>query len=130
PLQLGLADLIYSRAYRQHLSELRPKLMAQVAQYLQFIQHAFYGVEIRLNQPQGSYALWLQFPEQIDSLALYYYAQQYSINIVPGIIFGEDHRYNNCIRLNAGHELSQEIQDAIMLLADWVRGELSAKSVA
>ncbi|MFW2173517.1 PLP-dependent aminotransferase family protein [Acinetobacter guillouiae] len=130
PLQLGLADLIYSRAYRQHLSELRPKLMAQVAQYLQFIQHAFYGVEIRLNQPQGSYALWLQFPEQIDSLALYYYAQQYSINIVPGIIFGEDHRYNNCIRLNAGHELSQEIQDAIMLLADWVRGKLLAKSVA
>ncbi len=130
PLQLGLADLIFSRAYRQHLSELRPKLMAQVEQYRQFISQAFYGVDIRLNQPHGSYALWLQLPKQIDSLAMYYYAQQHSINIVPGLIFGEDNRYNNCIRLNAGHELSQEIQDAIVLLADWVRAQLSENKVA
>ena len=130
PLQLGLADLIFSRAYRQHLSELRPKLMAQVEQYRQFISQAFYGVDIRLNQPHGSYALWLQLPKQIDSLAMYYYAQQQSINIVPGLIFGEDKRYNNCIRLNAGHELSQEIQDAIVLLADWVRAQLSENKVA
>lgn len=130
PLQLGLADLIFSRAYRQHLSELRPKLMAQVEQYRQFISQAFQGVEIRLNQPQGSYALWLQFPEQVDSLALYYHAQKHSINIVPGLIFGEDKRYNNCIRLNAGHQLSDEIRGAIVLLADWVRGELASENVA
>ncbi len=130
PLQLGLADLIFSRAYRQHLSELRPKLMAQVEQYRQFISQAFQGVEIRLNQPQGSYALWLQFPEQVDSLALYYHAQKHSINIVPGLIFGEDNRYNNCIRLNAGHQLSDEIRAAIVLLADWVRGELASENVA
>ncbi len=130
PLQLGLADLIFSRAYRQHLTELRPKLMAQVEQYRQFIHDAFYDVDIRLNQPQGSYALWLQFPEQVDSLALYYHAQKHSINIVPGLIFGEDNRYNNCIRLNAGHELSDEIKDALVLLADWVRGELGMENVA
>ena len=130
PLQLGLADLIFSRAYRQHPTELRPKLMAQVEQYRQFIHAAFYDVDIGLNQPQGSYALWLQFPEQVDSLALYYHAQKHSINIVPGLIFGEDNRYNNCIRLNAGHELSDEIKDALVLLADWVRGELGMENVA
>ena len=130
PLQLGLADLIFSRAYRQHLTELRPKLMAQVEQYRQFIHAAFYDVDIGLNQPQGSYALWLQFPEQVDSLALYYFAQEHSINIVPGLIFGEDNRYNNCIRLNAGHELSDEIKDALVLLADWVRAELGMENVA
>ena len=130
PLQLGLADLIFSRAYRQHLTDLRPKLMAQVEQYRQFIHAAFYDVDIGLNQPQGSYALWLQFPEQVDSLALYYHAQKHSINIVPGLIFGEDNRYNNCIRLNAGHELSDEIKDALVLLADWVRRELGMENVA
>lgn len=130
PLQLGLADLIYSRAYRQHLNELRPKLMMQVEQYRQFIHQAFQGINIGLNHPQGSYALWLQFPAQIDSMALYYYAQEHSINIVPGLIFGEDKRYNNCIRLNAGHELSDEIREAIELLADWVRNQLVPKEVA
>ena len=125
PLQLGLADLIYSRAYRQHLKKLRPILKQQVEQYRQFIIQEFYGVELSINQPEGSYSLWLQFPEQIDSLAMYYFAQEQGINIVPGKVFGEDQRYNNCIRLNAGHELSQQIQEAIHLLADWTRSELA-----
>ena len=125
PLQLGLADLIYSRAYRQHLSQLRPKLMKQVEQYRQFIVQAFAGVAVRINHPQGSYALWLQFPEHVDGLALYYHALQQGINIVPGLLFGEDRRYNNCIRLNAGHELSAEIQQAILQLAHWVKHGLS-----
>ena len=125
PLQLGLADLIYSRAYRQHLKKLRPILKQQVEQYRQFIIQEFYGVELSINQPEGSYSLWLQFPEQIDSLAMYYFAQEQGLNIVPGKVFGEDQRYNNCIRLNAGHELSQQIQEAIHLLADWTRSELA-----
>ncbi len=125
PLQLGLADLIYSRAYREHLKQLKPILMQQVRQYRQFIVDAFVDVEIRITQPQGGYALWLQLPEKIDSLAMYRYAQQNSINIVPGVVFGEDQRYNNCIRLNAGHELSDEIGDAIQLLAEWTRKQLN-----
>lgn len=124
PLQLGLADLIFSRAYREHLNQLKPILMRQVEQYLQFIIHAFEGVDLRINQPQGGYALWVQLPETIDSLAMYRYAQKHRINIVPGLVFGEDERYNNCIRLNAGHELSAEIADAIKLLADWTKTQL------
>ena len=98
--------------------------MQQAQQYRQFIIQAFHGIELRLNQPQGSYVLWLQFPAQIDSMALYRYALEQGINIVPGLLFGEDRRYNNCIRLNAGHELSAEIQAAVLLLADWVRAAL------
>ena len=124
PLQLGLADLIYSRAYREHLNTLRPILMRQVEQYRQYIIQAFHRVEIALTQPQGGYSLWLQLPIQIDSLELYRYAQQQGINIVPGEVFGEDGRYRNYIRLNAGHEFSAEICQAIDLLADWTRQKL------
>jgi len=63
-------------------------------------------------------------PDSIQSLKMYRYAQQVGINIVPGIVFGEDKRYANCIRLNAGHELSSAVQQAIQTLADWVRQEL------
>lgn len=124
PMQLGLADLIYSRAYRQHLKTLRPILKHQVEHYRQFIIQAFHGVKLSINQPEGSYCLWLQFPEQIDSLAMYYFAQEQGINIVPGKVFGEDQRYNNCIRLNAGHALSEDIAKAIELLAEWTRKQL------
>ncbi|OTG93194.1 GntR family transcriptional regulator [Acinetobacter sp. ANC 4654] len=130
PLQVGLADLIYSRAYREHLTTLKPILMLQVEQYRQFIITAFHQVDIGLNQPRGGYALWVQLPEQIDGLEMYHFAQQQGINIVPGEVFGEDGRYKNCIRLNAGHELSDEIRDAIVLLADWTRAQLTSAQVA
>ncbi len=121
PLQLGLADLIRSRAYRQHLNQLKPILKHQLQDYRQCIEQAFSGIPIGLNQPAGGYVLWLQLPECIDSIAMYDFAQQHGINIVPGLLFGEDARYNNCVRLNAGHELSDEICQAIQCLADWVR---------
>lgn len=124
PLQLGLADLIHCRAYRTHLNQLRPKLFQQVAQYRHYIQQAFNGVDVRISQPEGGYSLWLQLPESINSLDMYYFAQTQKINIVPGIVFGEDARYSNCIRLNAGHELSDEIKQAIDVLAQWVKCNL------
>ena len=123
PLQLGLADLIYSRAYRNHLLKLKPKLSLQVEQYRTYLFKAFEGIKIGLSQPQGGYALWMQMPDHIDGLALYYYAKQQGINIVPGEVFGEESRYKNCIRLNAGHELSEELKKAIHVLADWVRAQ-------
>ncbi|AOA56941.1 aminotransferase-like domain-containing protein [Acinetobacter larvae] len=124
PLQLGLADFIYSRAYREHLTALRPVLMQQVQQYRDYIIQSFADVEVRLSNPSGGYALWLQLPEHIDSMQLYLYAKQQGINIVPGIVFGEEQRYKNCIRLNAGHELNGAIAQAIDCLAAWTQQQL------
>ncbi|WP_336165405.1 PLP-dependent aminotransferase family protein [Acinetobacter ursingii] len=121
PLQLGLADFIYSREYRNHLSRLQPQLMQQVEQYRRYILKAFAPLNIGLSQPQGGYALWLELPQKIDSLALYLAAQQHQINIVPGVVFGEDKRYQHFVRLNAGHALTPQLQEAILFLAEWVK---------
>jgi DNA-binding transcriptional MocR family regulator len=126
PLQLGLADFIYSRGYREHLDDLRPKLMQQVEQYRAYILEVFGGIPIALSQSEGGYALWLQLPENITGLELYYLAQRQGINIVPGEVFGEDQRYQHFIRLNAGHALTTEIRQAIQQLADWVRERMSS----
>ena len=127
PLQLGLADFIYSRAYREHLERLRPALMQQVEQYRACILEQFQGIPIALSQSSGGYALWMQLPNTITGLELYYRAQQYGINIVPGEVFGEDQRYQHFLRLNAGHALTDEIRQAIQQLADWVRESLTSK---
>lgn len=127
PLQLGLADFIYSRAYREHLERLRPALMQQVEQYRACILEQFQGIPIALSQSSGGYALWMQLPNTITGLELYYRAQQYGINIVPGEVFGEDQRYQHFLRLNAGHALTDEIRQAIQQLADWVRESLRSK---
>lgn len=128
PLQLGLADFIYSRGYREHLDQLRPKLMQQVEQYRACILETFQGIPIALSQSQGGYALWMQLPDTITGLDLYYLAQAKGINIVPGEVFGEDQRYRHFIRLNAGHAFTQEIRQAIQQLADWVKQSLDSSS--
>lgn len=129
PLQLGLADMINSRAYRRYLNQLHLRLQHQVQQYRQAIIRCFQQVDIRLSDPQGGYTLWLQLPAQIDSLEMYRFAQQQRINILPGILFGEDQRYKNYIRLNAGHALTEEIEQAIQCLADWVVSQINVEAI-
>ena len=128
PLQLGLADFIYSRGYREHLEQLRPNLMRQVEEYRSCILRAFDGLPIALSQPEGGYALWIQLPKQVDTLALYYTAKTEGITVVPGHVFGEDERYRHFIRLNAGHELTADVRQAIKDLAEWSRQQMKTLS--
>ncbi|MFH3854999.1 PLP-dependent aminotransferase family protein, partial [Acinetobacter baumannii] len=80
------------------------------------------------SQPEGGYALWIQLPKSVDSLALYYTAQAQGITVVPGHVFGEDERYRHFIRLNAGHELTANVRQAIKNLADWSRQQMQTVS--
>lgn len=121
PLQLALADFIFSRAYRAHLNQLYPRLLQQVEAYRDAILNAFAPLSIGLSQPQGGYALWLELPKTINSMTLYEVAQQHGINIVPGTVFGEDQRYGHFIRLSMGHALRCDYHAAIIFLADWVK---------
>lgn len=121
PLQLGLADFIFSGGYRHHLNQLRPCLWEQVQQYLQYLQQLFTPQMLSLNMPQGGYALWMKLPQHLSAFALYQFALSQSISIVPGGIFGEDNKYHDYIRINAGHPLTAPIQAALQQLATWVR---------
>lgn len=47
---------------------------------------------------------------------------------VPGHVFGEDERYRHFIRLNAGHELTADVRQAIKDLADWSRQQIKTAS--
>ena len=118
PLQLGLADFIYSGQYKKHIERLRSQLLQQVNAYIETIQKLCPYVQI--IAPQGGYALWLKLPQEVSTFELYNFALQQSISIVPGIVFGEDAKYKHYIRLNAGHPLNKEIKNALKKLMDWI----------
>lgn len=124
PLQLGLADFIYCRAYRNHLNSLKFTLLRQVEEYRHFIREHFSDINIKITQPQGGYFLWIQLPQGINGLDIYRFAQEKGINIVPGEVFGEDQKYSNFIRLNTGYPLDASIQDALFLLRNWMKSQL------
>lgn len=117
PLQLGLADFIHSRAYHEYLCRLRPKLKVQIIDYIRFIREIFDKVLIEIRQPEGGYVLWLKLHPQLDSKDVYYAAKILHINIVPGIVFSEDAKHIQYLRLNAGHKLTSNIKNALQKIA-------------
>lgn len=121
PLQLYLADFIYSRAYRAYLSRLGSKLRVQVQQYREKVLAIFGDKCQSVSQPQGGYWLWIELPEGNDSLQLYQQAMQQQINIVPGVVFGEQQDFSRYIRINAGVPLNPAIEKALQQLADLIK---------
>ena len=120
PLQLYLADFIYSRAYRAYLSRLGGKLQQQVRQYREKVLAIFADKCVSLSQPQGGYWLWVELPAGNDSLQLYRQAMQQQINIVPGVVFGEQQDFSRYIRINTGVPLNARIEQALHTLADLI----------
>lgn len=124
PLQLGLADFINCRAYRNHLNTLRFNLLNQVEEYRNFISEHFTDVEVKVSQPQGGYCLWVQVPSGIKGINMYKFAQKQGINIVPGEVFGADQKYANFIRINAGYPLNSYIKNALIILREWIKSQI------
>jgi DNA-binding transcriptional MocR family regulator len=68
------------------------------------------------SYPGGGYFIWLEFPGEIDAMALHRLAIAEGISITPGPIFSASRAFRNCIRLNCGHPWSTQIEDAIRAL--------------
>ncbi|GGM04376.1 hypothetical protein GCM10010099_20650 [Streptomyces cinereus] len=120
-IQLVLADFLNSGAYRKHLNQLRPQLYQRVAEYREVISRHFTDLPMRMTNPKGGYALWIQFDESVDGFAVYEQAQKQGIDIATGLAFGQEQRYRNCIRINTGHALTDKVNKALATLAELVR---------
>jgi len=121
PLQLALADFVNCGQYRRHLNSLRVQLAAQVDALYQSVSRHF-PQDCRCSKPAGGYALWLQLPDHIDAFDIYQQALEKGINIVPGVVFSADQKYQNCLRLNAGNPWSEDLDLGVKALANLVSG--------
>jgi DNA-binding transcriptional MocR family regulator len=121
PLQLALADFVHRGAYRRHLRRLQPLLAAQVDSLRRSVERHF-PLGTMASRPQGGYALWLQLPDQIDTMPLYHAAQAAGISMVPGAVFSARGLFRNCLRLNGGNPWSDQLDQAVKWLGQWVIG--------
>ncbi|MEH6593743.1 MAG: PLP-dependent aminotransferase family protein [Halioglobus sp.] len=101
PAQLAIADYLEQGQYDRHLRRLRIFLEDQQAEMAAAIA-TYFPVGTKVSRPSGGYFLWLELPEDIDSMALYQCALEEGINFAPGPIFSASGDYRNCIRLNYG----------------------------
>jgi DNA-binding transcriptional MocR family regulator len=69
-----------------------------------------------VSRPAGGFVLWLELPGSVDALALYEQAHRLGLDFVPGPLFSATGRYRNCLRLNAGHAVTAQVESAVRRL--------------
>jgi DNA-binding transcriptional MocR family regulator len=73
----------------------------------------------RVTRPSGGFVLWVQLPENVDSLELYKLALQGGITLTPGYVFSATRQFSNFIRLNAA-EWSYLVERGLERLGEMV----------
>ena len=120
PAQAAIADYLQHGGYDRHLRRLRDALEDQQSAMLAAIAR-YFPAQTRVSKPAGGYFLWLELPEQMDSLTLFQMALAQGISIAPGPIFSATRRFGNCIRLNYGSPWDETCEKAMETLGKIVR---------
>ncbi|KIN91693.1 aminotransferase class I and II family protein [Thauera sp. SWB20] len=115
PVQIAVAEYLKQGAYDKHLRQLRRRLAAQEAQFVDAVERHF-PAGTRLARPQGGYFLWVELPPRVDTLALHRRALDKGISIAPGPIFSAKREFDHHLRLNFGHPGTDRQRAAITLL--------------
>jgi DNA-binding transcriptional MocR family regulator len=98
--QLAVAEFLAGGWYERHLRRIRPIYARHVALVAQAVARHF-PAGSRATRPEGSFIVWVELPERVDSLQLYQEALAEGITFAPGPIFSATGGYRNYLRLNA-----------------------------
>ena len=119
PVQMALARYLGRGGFQNHLRGLRHTFSETLAKMRQKVAESF-PEGTRLSDPRGGFLLWIELP-QGDAVKLHHLALRDGISIAPGPIFSASGRFRRCLRLNAGHPWSPEIENALDRLAHLAR---------
>ena len=98
--QAAIAQFLESGGYDHHLRRIRREYANNVALLSRAVTRTF-PPGTRVTRPSGGFVLWVQLPENVDSLELYGMALRGNITITPGYLFSPTNQFTNFIRLNA-----------------------------
>lgn len=124
--QMAVAEFLASGGYDHHLRHIRREYARNVNLLAQAVTR-YFPPETRVARPSGGIVLWVQLPQNVDSLELYKLALQNNITIAPGYLFSATDQYSNYIRLNAA-AWSYPIERAVERLGEVAGTILNSKS--
>jgi len=123
PTQLAVAEFLTNGGYDHHLRKIIRIYSRQINQVRDAVGRHF-PLGTRVSRPEGGFVLWVELPEEIDTLRLYEEALKEGISIAPGQIFTLGDKYGNCLRLNAAiwSERVEQAVETLGGLAETIRG--------
>ncbi|MCF7361986.1 transcriptional regulator [Vibrio diazotrophicus] len=126
-IQTAIADFIQTGAYSRHLKRTRQQLAINKQDYTRFlVQHL--PQNSRITQPDGGLVLWLQVAG-LSSDKLNVEAIKSNMDIRVGSVFTESQRYDDCVRINIGFALNNEIERLLSKLIELINNCLPQDSL-
>ena len=125
--QQGLVDFLDDGSYEKHLRKYKYLLKEQRDQLIDllFLYWRELG-EIRVSQPQGGLALWVELEEHYKVDNCYLDARREGIVITPGNLFTAQDQYRNCLRISFAHHWNASRKNAIKRLGEILLDKCSA----
>ncbi|MFV8782014.1 PLP-dependent aminotransferase family protein [Microbulbifer sp. SA54] len=114
-VQRGVAEFIADGSFSAHLRRLRIELRTRRDRLIQLL-HKWPG-NIRVSQPQGGLAVWVELPEGENTLSLYALALQQGVVITPGPLFSASGQFKNCLRISFAHPWDKAREEALNRLS-------------
>ena len=120
-LQLTLAQFLEGGGYDHHLRRLRRACVDQVHAMFDAVCRHF-PPEAKVSLPQGGYVLWVELPQQVDTVRLLQVALAEGISFAPGVLFSSTPgQYAHCLRLSAGGRWRPEVAQVLARLGQLIQ---------
>jgi DNA-binding transcriptional MocR family regulator len=103
------SKFIESPDFERYLKRLRLALSNQRAEVTACILDHF-PEGTKVNEPNGGLFLWVELPNNIDSIELFEVCLAEQILIAPGAMFANSNQFKNFVRINCGWPFSSEIE--------------------
>ncbi|KGQ18776.1 Transcriptional regulator, GntR family [Lysobacter dokdonensis DS-58] len=112
PVQLGIARYLERGSHEKHLRELRLTLRKNRDDYIDAMSRHFPS-GTKVSRPAGGYFLWVEMPEDVDTIALHRTAMDAGISLAPGVMFSASRGFGASVRINYGHPLTTRVDAAL-----------------
>lgn len=119
-MQTIVAHYINSGGYDRHLRQFRINV-AQQRRLMIIAIAEYFPIETKLNSTTDGMSLWLQLPENTDTVALLSKANNEGIGVCSGTVLSNTLMFEHCIRLSCGKIFNSEVDAALKRLGELCR---------
>ena len=110
--QLALAEYLADSRYERHLVRVRRAYADNLAR-MQTAIARYFPQGTRTSRPGGGFVLWVELPEERDTMILYDKALKAGISFTPGRLFSPQGKYGHCLRLAAALPWDARVEGAL-----------------
>jgi len=112
-LEYALADLVTQTGYEARMRRFSEFMQERLREARVLITQSF-PTGTRVSAPPTGLTLWLELPENIDTMQLFHDCQRQSIVFGPGSLFTASNRFNHCLRLSFAGTWSAQEKKALL----------------